>query len=162
MHYFSDEFIKGLETKSLNFQKKFYAIMDDIFEYMDAEENRRKFQRDIEENHTYNSPGNILYSSKRIFGGQCIDGEEFKQKIKLYILRLFDGFGSADAFAEASHIIVCVRGPKGVVKDQDMDFLKGLIAFERFCRGCSPALITTILDDRLTDVAASCFVTAMK
>ena len=67
---FSRPFLQGLSTKSNEFQDKFFEIIDGICDYFDTDEEKVEFQKYIEENHSYDKLGNVLYSSKVLFCGQ--------------------------------------------------------------------------------------------
>ena len=159
MHYFSKQFLDGLQTKSENFQNKFFEIIDDICGYLDAEEEKREFQQYIEANHIYDKPGNTLYSSQVYMGGKE-EIEKLKERVHFHLLSLFDSFEAADVMVEVPHIIVCLSTSNPNFTDKDMDFLKSIINFERACRGVVPAAVTTILNIR--DDATSCYVAGLK
>ena len=160
---FSKPFLQGLSTKSENFQNKFFEIIDDICEYFDTDEEKNEFQTYIEENHSYDKPGNVLYSSKVLFcGQQTQDFDELKQKIHFHLLSLFDSFDASDAMTEVPHIIVCLSAPDGCFGDSDIEFIRSLISFERVCRGFLPAAVTTIANNTDNDRGTSCYVAALK
>ena len=161
MYYFSNDFFDGLKTKSENFQNKFFGIIDDICTYFDEEDEKIDFQQYIESNHSYKNPGNILYSSKKYFGGSP-SLQELKEKIHHYLLWLFDSFESADAMAEVPHIIVCISAPENALDDEDMSFIEKLLSFERICRGCLPVGVTTILNNNTEKRTTSCYVACLK
>lgn len=163
-YYFSPEFIEELETKSNGFQREFYGIIDGICSYMDTEEEIIDFQKFIEQNHSYNKPGNILYHSQTIMGGTYTEDEyeTLRGKVHNYLLGLFDDYGAAEPMIEVPHIIVCISAPEGCFKDDDIQFIKSLISFERICRGCIPAMVTTIVADTLDGRGNSCFVATIK
>lgn len=161
MYYFSDDFLNGLKTKSENFQNKFFGIIDDICSYFDEDDEKQSFQQYIEANHSYANPGNILYSSKKYFGGNP-GAEELKEDIHHHLLWLFDSFESAEAMAEVPHIIVCVSAPENTITVSDMAFIEKLLSFERICRGCSPVGVTTILNDNNEKRTTSCYVVCLK
>ena len=161
MHYFSEKFLTDLITvKSKKFQDKFFEIIDGICSYFDTEEEKKDFQKYIEENHSYDKPGNLLYSTQMYFGRKQTDVEKLKNDLHVHLLGLFDHFDSADVMVEAPHIIICLATSNKEFTDADMDFLKNLINLERLCRGVSPAGVTTILNIR-NDVT-SCYVAALK
>lgn len=164
MYWFSPEFIEDLETKSDGFQNKFYEIIDELSIYLDDVEDEMDFQEYIEENHSFSNPGNILYSTKSIFGGTYDENryEILKEKVHHFLLSLFDSYGSSKAFTEVPHIIVCISAPVDCFKDEDMRFIESLLSFERVCRGCSPVGVTTILTDASNSRGNSCFVVAIK
>lgn len=164
MYFFSPEFIEGLETKSEGFQNKFYEIIDEIGIYLDDIEDEMDFQGYIEENHSFSKPGNILYSTKRVFGGTYEEREyeELKGKVHHFLLSLFDSYSASEAFLEVPHIIVCISAPEDCFKDEDMRFVENLLSFERICRGCKPVGVTTISTDTSNDRGNSCYVVAIK
>ena len=159
-HIFSAQFLSGLQTKSENFRNKFFEIMDDICEYMNTEDEKREFQQYIEANHSYDKPGNTLYSSQMYLESSCDDVEELRKQLHFHLLSLFDSFEAADIMVEVPHIIVCLSTSNKNFTDKDMDILKGIINLERICRGVLPAAITTILNIR--DAETSCLVTGLK
>ena len=161
MYYFSEEFLTGLRTKSENFQNKFYEIIDDICKYFDTEEEKEEFQKYIEENHSYDKPGNVLFSTWQQICGNCT-AEELREKINFFLLGLFDGFESADAITTVPHIIVCISAPEGYFSEEDTKFLRNLLSFERLCRKCPPVTVTTILNDDTENRGTSCCVVALK
>lgn len=160
MYYFSEHFTDGLRTKSQNFQNKFYEIVDEVAKHMATEDERREFQKYIEENHSYDKPGNILFSSRTYFCGKQSDVEKLKEKIHVHLLSLFDSFEAEDAMVEVPHIIVCISTANTAFAEADMNFLKSIINFERICRGQLPALITTVLG--ASEAGTSCFVACLK
>ena len=160
MYYFSRKFLDGIETKSENFQNKFFEIIDDIGNYLDTEDEKKDFQKYIEENHSYDKPGNLLYSSQTYFCGKQDDVEELKEKIHFHLLSLFDSFESDDVMVEVPHIIVCLSTSNKSFTDKDMDFLKSIINFERVCRGVLPAFVTTILN--IKNTGSSCYIACLK
>ena len=160
---FSKSFLQGLSTKSENFQNKFFEIINDICEYFDTDEEKAEFQKYIEENHSYDKPGNVLYSSKLVFcGRQTKEFDELKQKIHFHLLGLFDDFEGSDAMTEVPHIIVCISAADGCFEDSDLEFIRSLISFERVCRGFLPAAVTVIANDTDNDRGTSCYVAALK
>lgn len=161
-YYFSEQFLSGLQSKSKDFQNKFYEIVDGICEYLDTEEEKQGFQKYIEENHSYNKPGNMLYSSKLIICGEQTEAKELKKKIDFHLLSLFDACESADVMEEVPHIIVCISAPDDWFDDKDMKFIENLISLERLCRGYPPVSVTTILNDTLNDRGVSCYVAGLK
>ena len=162
MHSFSSDFLNGLETKSENFQNNFYGIIDKICSYLDSDEEKQEFQKYIEQNHSYDKPGNMLYSCGTFFGGQQSDPEELKKEIHSFLLELFDDYAAADAITVVPHIIVCVSAADGLISDEDTEFLRNLLNFERLCRGCPPVTVTTILNDTGNNRGTSCFVATLK
>lgn len=161
MYYFSNVFLDGLKTKSENFQNKFYSIIDDICDYLDEEDEKRDFQQYIEANHSYDKPGNILYSSlKYICGNPSI--EELKTDIHHHLLWLFDSLEAAEVILSVPHIIVCVSAPKNSLSDEDMSFIEKLLSFERINRGYSPVGVTTILNNNTENRTTSCYVACLK
>ncbi|MBR5479200.1 MAG: hypothetical protein IKU84_03395 [Clostridia bacterium] len=161
MYYFSDEFLKTLKTKSEPFQDKFFSIMDEICSYLETDEEIRNFHEYIEENHTYSEPGNILFETENTFCGQY-DKDELKEKIQFTIFGLFDGFDSADAMHDVSHIVFCISAPKEYFNDKDIDFFRSIFAFERICRDCPPPLVTGIFSDNVEGKGMSLFVAGLK
>lgn len=162
MYSFSRDFLNGLETKSENFQNNFYGIIDKICSYLDSDEEKQEFQKYIEQHHSYDKPGNMLYSFGTIFGGEQSDCEEFKKEIHSLLLGLFDDYVAADAVTVVPHIIVCVSAADGLISDEDMEFIRNLLNFERLCRGCPPVTVTTILNDTGNNRGTSCFVATLK
>ena len=160
MYYFSKHFTDGLQTKSRNFQNKFYEIVDEVGKHLETEDEKREFQKYIEENHAYDKPGNILYSARTYFCGRQSDIEKMKEKLHFHLLGLFDSFEAEDAMVEVPHIIVCVSTANKVFAESDMNFLKCIINFERLCRGHLPALVTTVLNT--SESGTSCFVACLK
>ena len=161
MYYFSEKFLTDLTTvKSKKFQDKFFEIIDSICKYLDTEDEKQDFQKYIEENHSYDKPGNLLYSTQMYFGRKQTDVEKLKKDIHFHLLGLFDHFDSADVMMEAPHIILCLSTSNREFTDTDMDFLKSIVNFERMCRGVAPAGVTTILNTR--DDVTSCYVAALK
>lgn len=160
MYYFSKQFLDGLYSKSKGFQNRFYEFIDSVGEYLDTEDEKREFQKYIEENHSYDKPGNLLYSTKTYLGGKQNNVEALKEKIHFHLLSLFDSFEAADVMVEVPHIIVCLSTSNQNFTDKDMDFLKSIINFERVCRGVLPAAVTTKLNIR--DDATSCYVAGLK
>ena len=161
MYYFSKQFIDGLKTKSENFQNKFHEIVDDICDYAKTAEEKREIQKIIEANHTYDTPGNMLYSSQVFFCGEHPDIEKLKEKINFHLLGLFDSFEAEDSMIETTHIIICISSSNKDLSDEDMNFFKALINFERVCRGVLPALVTTVYNCT-DDIGASCYVACLK
>lgn len=161
MYYFSKQFLDGLKSKSENFQNKFFQIMDDIGRYLDTEEEREEFQKYIEANHSYDKPGNTLYSSEVYFGGRHGDIEKLKEKINFHLLGLFDSFEAEDVMVEVPHIIVCISSSNQGFIEEDMKFIETLISFERTCRGFCPAKVTTILNTA-SNRKTSCYVAGLK
>ncbi len=161
MYYFSKQFLDGLKTKSENFQAKFYEIVDDICDYADTDDEKSALQKIIEGNHSYDKPGNMLYSTKAIFGGKHTEIEKFKEKINFHLLGLFESFEAADTMVEATHIVVCISISNKDMREDDMRFFKQLVNFERICRGVMPALVTTVLNCN-DEVGASCYVASFK
>ena len=161
MYSFSRSFLRGLSTKSQKFQDKFFEIIDDICEYLDTDEERAQFQKYIEENHSYDKPGNTLYSSVVHFGGQHDDIEKLKEKIHFHLLGLFDNFEAEDVMTEVPHIIVCISSSNQDFVEADMKFIENLISFERVCRGFLPAKVTTILNTA-EGRETSCYVAGLK
>ena len=158
MYYFSKEFLDGLHTKSKNFQNKFFEIIDDVSEYLETEEKKREFQKFIEENHSYDKPGNLMYSSKVYFGDGQGDVEKFKKELHFRLLKLFDD--PEDVMVQATHIVICISTSNKEFTEEDLKFLKSIVNFERLCRGVSPAVISLILAS--DDIGASCFVACLK
>lgn len=161
MHSFSKPFLKGLSTKSQKFQDKFFEIIDDICEYLDTDEEQAQFQKYIEENHSYDKPGNILYSSAVYFGGQHDNIEKLKEKFHFHLLGLFDDFEAEDVMVEVPHIVVCISSSNQDFIEEDMKFIENLISFERVLRGFCPAKVTTILNTA-NDRENSCYVAGLK
>lgn len=162
MYSFSRDFLDGLETKSENFQNNFYGIIDKICSYLDSDEEKQEFQKYIEQNHSYDKPGNMLYSCGTFFGGQQSDSEELKKEIHSFLLELFDDYAAADAVTVVPHIIVCVSAADGLISDVDMEFIRNLLNFERLSRGCPPVTVTTILSNTANNRGTSCFVATLK
>ncbi len=146
-------------TKSENFRNKFYEIINEICGYLDEKDERRDFQRYIEENHSFNGPGNILYSSKAFFGGKP-GVKKLTEKMQKHILRLFDDSGAGEAMEEVSHIIICVRTSDEDFSEEEMELLKSTINLERMLRGKMPAVVTTILNS--AKIGTEMFVTCIK
>ena len=164
MYYFSDKFITDLTTvKSQKFQDKFFEIIDSICRYFDKEEEKRKFQTYIEEHHSYDKPGNLLFSTQVFFGGKRKDIEKLKKDIHFALYELFDdnGVESGDALLPVSHIVICLA-TNAPLTEKDMDFLKSLINFERVLHGVFPALVTTILNVKDNTPGTSLFVAGLK
>lgn len=159
MYYFSDTFIAGLQTKSPNFQNKFFDIIDTVGEFLDTEHEKQMFQKLIEENHSYERPGNTLYSTQAIFCGTH-DVKTLKEKISFALLRTFDDLGADDIMVEAPHIIVCIATANKDFTEEDAKFSKSIINFERLCRGHLPALVTTILSSQ--DIGTTCYIACLK
>ena len=162
MSCFTSEFLNGLATKSQNFQNKFHEIMDDICAYIDAEPEKQGFLHNIEETHSYDKPGNMLYSSMVQFCGKRRDGEELKQEINFFLLGLFDDFDAEEAVTTVPHIIICVSAPSELINEKDMRFFHSLIAFERLCRGNLIESVTTVLSHNTEKLGTSCYVAALK
>lgn len=164
MYYFSPEFIEGLETKSDGFQMEFYGIIDAINYYLDDEEDEKDFHQYIEEHHSFSKPGNILYHSKKIFGGTYREDEyeTLKEKVHHFLLGLFDNFSASTAMVQVPHLIVCISAPDGCFEDEDADFIEKLCSFERICRGYNPVVVTTVITDTSNGRGNSCFVAAIK
>lgn len=161
MYYFSDDFLKGLQTKSERFQNKFFEMMDGICAYFDSEEEKKDFQLYIEENHSFAQPGNMLYSGGKCFGGN-LSAEELTAKISHYLFWLFDSFEAEEAMTQVPHIILCVSVPKNTFTDDDMAYFRKLLSYERLSRGCSPVGATTILNSNTDERHTGCFVACIK
>lgn len=161
MYHFSRIFLKGLLSKSTGFQNKFFEIIDDICEYFDSDDEKKRFQKYIEEHHSFANPGNILYSTKTYFSDQY-DAQKLKDKIHFHLLSLFDSFEAESVMTEVPHIIVCISAPDGYISDDDVAFIRKLLSFERAMRGCSPVEITTVLNDTSNSRGISCFVACLK
>lgn len=162
-HYFTAQFMEGLTTKSEGFQNKFFEIIDDICDYFDDEDEKMDFQKYIEENHSFDKPGNILYSTKTIFCGKhkADEHDELCEKIHHFLLSIFDA-GGGEAFLEVPHIIVCISVPDNCLTDKDVGFIRNLISFERVCRGSTPVAVTSIVNDTSNGRGTSCFAAALK
>lgn len=164
MEYFSDEFLSGLRTKSDGFQNEFEEIISDIDEYFDSEEEKKEFHEYIGREHSFHQSGNMLFSSKMLLCGKHTKNEHDKlcEKIQHFLFGLFDGTESDEAMLKAPHIIIAVSMPEDTFTEEDMNFLKNIISFERLSNGYLPAGITTISNDTSNGRAASCFVAALK
>ena len=162
MSYFTSEFLNGLATKSQIFQNKFHEIMDDICDYIDTESEKREFLQGIESKHSYDKPGNMLYSTKTQYCGKHHDSEELKERISFFLLRLFDAFESEEAVNTVPHIVICVSAASDVISEKDMKFFKSLIAFERLYRGSLIESVTTVLSRDTERLGTSCYVAALK
>ena len=134
--------------------------MDEVGKHLETEDEKREFQKYLEENHSYDKPGNIRYSTKTYFCGKQTDVEKLKEKIHFHLLGLFNSFEAEDAMVEVPHIIVCVSTANKVLAESDMKFLKSIINFERVCRGYLPALVTTVLNT--SESNTSCFIACLK
>lgn len=161
MYYFSEQFLAGLQTKSEGFQDKFYGIIDEIDTYIDEEVSRMLFHKHIETQHTYDKPGNMLYSSK-LYCGSGYSESELKEKINFFLLGLFDDFGASEAMEEVPHIIVCISAPDGYFTDEDTKLIRNLLFLERTLRSCPPVAVTTVFCDTSKDRGVSCFVACLK
>ena len=162
MYYFSNRFLDGLHTKSQNFQNKFFEIVDEICAYLDDDEQKKDFQGYIEENHAYDKPGNILFSTKKIMCGQDKSFEEIKKNVHFQLLGLFDDFEAEDVIMEVPHIIVCVSAPDDCFSDEDVKFVENLISLERLCRNGPPVSVTTIFNDTSCGRGTSLYVACLK
>lgn len=162
MNYFTSEFLNGLATKSQNFQDKFHNIMDDICDYIDTEPEKQEFLQSIESKHSYDKPGNMLYSTNLLMCGKRHESEKLKKDISFFLLGLFDGFDSEEAVITASHIIICVSASSKVVTEKDMKFFQSVVAFERLCRGSLIESVTTVLSHDTEKLGTSCYVAALK
>lgn len=160
MYHFSKGFTDGLHTKSENFQNKFYEIVDEVGKHLETEDEKRELQKYLEENHSYDKPGNILYSTRTYFCGKQTDVEKLKEKIHFHLLGLFDSIEAEDVMVEVPHIIVCISTANKAFAESDMNFLKSIINFERICRGYPPTLITTVLNT--SESGTSCFIACLK
>lgn len=161
MHYFSDEFIQGLNTKSESFREKFFSIIDKVCSYLETEDEIRNFQGYIEDNHTYDAPGNILFETENIFCGRY-DKKKLKAKIEFTLFGLFDAFDSKDAMQDVSHIVFCISAPEGYFDEDDINFFRSIFTFELVCRDCPPPLVTGILCNNTNDKGLSLFVAGLK
>lgn len=159
MYYFSEQFTEGLRTKSEGFQDKFFEITDEICGFIDEEDKKRDFQKYIEKNHSFNKPGNILYSSKAFFGGKP-GTEKLTEKMQKHILRIFDDSGAGEAMEEVPHIIICVRTSDEDFSEEEMELLKNTINLERMLRGKMPAVVTTILNS--AEIGTEMFIACIK
>ena len=158
---FSDDFLKGLRTKSERFQNKFFEMIDGICDYFDSEEEKRDFQQYIAESHSFSQPGNMLYSGAKCFGG-TLSAEELKEKTSHHPFWLFDSFEAEEAMTQVPHIILCVSAPKNTFTDDDMAYFRKLLACERLSRGCAPVGATTILNNNTEERSTSYFVACIK
>lgn len=152
---FSNSFITGLQTKSERFQRKFYEIMDALYEYFDSEEEINDFQRYLEMQISYDKPGNQLFWQEEMCGGKP-DPENKQEYIEALQNTIFDLFQAdrdwdgENGILTASHIILAIRTSEGIIGEEEIAVLKYLVHLER--PNDPPELITIVTSER-----AECF-----
>ena len=134
---FSDEFLMGLATKSDGFQQQFFGIMEKFFSFFDYnEDDVDAFQNDIEECFSYYEQGNQLFWRGGYVGGEpSLDRkDEYMEELISTLTELFQedrDWDGENGMYTATHIIIAVRCPKGVMTETEVDQLNFLLTLER-------------------------------
>ena len=122
MYYFSDKFLTGLKSKSENFQNEFFYVVDRLCQ--DSGDDQF-IQAMIEQELSYDHPGNLINYSEQIWGGepQCRTEKEWVQKICETVHDLFEEeeWGEYHGLDIATHLFISVHLPEDVFSDAATD-----------------------------------------
>lgn len=111
--------------------------MDTFYDYFGYDEEKvDSFENYIEENFSYEKPGNQLFYHGGYVGGELsIDRkDEYTEELVLALSGLFQeerDWGSRNGIYTASHIIIAVRSLEEVMADEEISKLKLLVFLER-------------------------------
>ena len=125
---FSESFIAGLKTKSDGFQRKFYGLMDALYEYCDNEKEIDEFQDYFESQITYENSGNQIYSLGRVCGGEPTSNrkQEYFKLLFYAVTDLFQedrDYGTTGALT-ATHFYIGIRAPEGYDDNREKGLLQ--------------------------------------
>lgn len=161
--YFSEQFLNGLETKSMPFQNKFWVIMDKLacFFNKEDEEERIQFFSYIESQLSYDKPGNMMYCAEVITCASVEDEESFSMNVINDILDAFDDEDEVgQAMQMATHYFLGVRCPEDLFNETHLQALKLMMKFKRYDHKMPDILM--ISNTSHEDYADGCFWAAMR
>lgn len=133
---FSESFVAGLETKSARFQREFYEIMDALYEYLDSEKEIFDFQSYLETQISYDKPGNQLFWRSGMCGGRPTqeNKQEYIEDLQKTLFGLFQedrDWNGENGVLTATHFIIAIRTPEGIIGDEEKAMLNFLFYLER-------------------------------
>ena len=160
MYYFSDKFLTGLKSKSENFQNEFFYVVDRLCQ--DSGDDQF-IQAMIEQELSYNHPGNLINYSEQIWGGepQCRTEKEWVQKICETVHDLFEEeeWGEYHGLDIATHLFISVHLPEDVFSDAARQMVQNFTMMQRLE---NPPFVYVVRASENTGAGCECFVAVMK
>lgn len=160
MHYFSDEFLAGLRSKSENFQNEFFYVVDRLCQ--DSGDNQF-IQGMIEQELSYEQPGNLINYSEQMWGDapQNHTEKEWVQKVCGAVRELFEAeeWGEYHGLDIATHLFISVHLPENVFSDSARQMVQ---IFTMMQRPEDPPFVYVIRAAENTGAGCECFIAVMK